>query len=180
MQLFVIIKEKYWITKYMVLNLLNPKLIKEWNKIKESKIFDSFDSFAEFYYSNGEKCCYRKFTNQPWSKENFFFGTYQELLNFYKTDTTISKSMLANIGKKIYSLTILDIFATNSAGKKEIFAKCRCDCGKEVIKSYEAIWKGNARSCGCRGGKGAATIEYLPKEIVDSIWDFDKNGNTNP
>ena len=54
MQLFVIIKEKYWITKYMVLNLLNPKLIKEWNKIKESKIFDSFDSFAEFYYSNGE------------------------------------------------------------------------------------------------------------------------------
>ena len=180
MQLFVIIKEKYWITKYMVLNLLNPKLIKEWNKIKESKNFDSFDSFAEFYYSNGEKCCYRKFTNQPWSKENFFFGTYQELLNFYKTDTTISKSMLANIGKKIYSLTILDIFATNSAGKKEIFAKCRCDCGKEVIKSYEAIWKGNARSCGCRGGKGAATIEYLPKEIVDSIWDFDKNGNTNP
>ena len=33
-------KRKYWITNHMALNLSNPKLIKEWNKIKDSNILN--------------------------------------------------------------------------------------------------------------------------------------------
>ena len=163
----------------MALNLTNPKLLKEWNKIKNSNIFNSFVCFAEFYYSNGEKSCYRKFTNEPWSKENFFFGTYQDLLNFYKTDTTVSNSARSKIGKKFNALTILNIFAENTNGKKVIYAKCQCDCGNIAIKKFEDILKGDVRTCGCRN-KLIHNIKYLDSNIIDLFWDFNKNVNIDP
>lgn len=66
-------------------------MLKEWEKIKDADVFDCLDSFAILYFENGEKVCFRKFTAYPWSKDNYFYGTYQELLAFYKTDTTIPR-----------------------------------------------------------------------------------------
>ena len=51
----------------MSIDLKNKKLLKEWEKIKDSDIFASFEDFAEFYYTNGEKPCFRINTNEPWS-----------------------------------------------------------------------------------------------------------------
>ena len=43
----------------MSIDLKNKKLLKEWEKIKDSDIFASFEDFAEFYYttkSNTRSC----------------------------------------------------------------------------------------------------------------------------
>ena len=69
-----------------MIDLTNKKMLKEWQKIETAGIFDSLEEFAKYYYENGEKSCFRIITNDPWSKENFFFGTYQELLEFYKNE----------------------------------------------------------------------------------------------
>ena len=64
----------------------NKKLVKEWTKIEHSGVFSSFEKFVEFYYAHGEKKCFRINTNEPWSKENFFFGEYSDLLVYYKQE----------------------------------------------------------------------------------------------
>ena len=63
----------------------------EWDKIKDYNIFDSFDEFNKLYVTNPSGKCFRKYANYPWSKENFFFGTYEELMElkgeFYNLKT---------------------------------------------------------------------------------------------
>ena len=113
------------------------KMLKEWQKIEAAGIFDSLEEFAKYYYENGEKSCFRIITNDPWSKENFFFGTYQELLEFYKTDVSVSKEAKSRIGEKFHYLTILDVFAENKTGKKIVYAKCKCDCGASIGCLYK-------------------------------------------
>ena len=85
----------------MSIDLKNKKLLKEWEKIKDSDIFASFEDFAEFYYTNGEKPCFRINTNEPWSKDNFFFGEYSELLVYYKEEQPKKR-----IGQRFHSLTV--------------------------------------------------------------------------
>lgn len=153
--------------------LTNKKLLKEWQKIESANIFESLEDFAKFYYKNGEKSCFRIVTNEPWSKENFFFGTYQELLDFYKNELP-----KRSIGKKYHHITVLDVFKDNKDGKERWYAKCKCDCGKTAIKLYESIKDGNARTCGCKMGKGAhegSSLYDLFPEIVDTYWDFERN-----
>jgi hypothetical protein len=53
---------------------MNNKIINEWNKIKDYKIFDSINEFAILFDTNPNGSCYKKYSNYPWSKENFFFG----------------------------------------------------------------------------------------------------------
>lgn len=161
-----------------MIDLTNKKMLKEWQKIEAAGIFDSLEEFAKYYYANGEKSCFRIITNDPWSKENFFFGTYQELLEFYKNELP-----KRSIGKKTYALTVLDVFKDNKDGRERWYAKCKCDCGRTTIKLFESIKDGNARSCGCNRGRPKTKIDPtlydVFSEIVDSHWDFDKN-DTNP
>lgn len=161
-----------------MIDLTNKKMLKEWQKIEAAGIFDSLEEFAKYYYENGEKSCFRIITNDPWSKENFFFGTYQELLEFYKNELP-----KRSIGKKTYALTVLDVFKDNKDGRERWYAKCKCDCGRTTIKLFESIKDGNARSCGCNKGrpktKKDPTLYDVFSEIIDSYWDFDKN-DVNP
>lgn len=158
----------------MSIDLKNKKLLKEWEKIKVSDIFASFEDFAEFYYTNGEKPCFRINTNEPWSKDNFFFGEYSELLVYYKEEQPKKR-----IGQRFHSLTVLDVFWQEKDGKDTLFAKCKCDCGNETIKAMDALTKGNARSCGCKKGVGRKTsgksIYTIPEDILTDFWDYEKN-----
>ena len=88
-------------------DLANKKLLKEWKKIETANIFSNLEEFADFYYANGEKSCYRKYTSYPWSTQNFFFGTYEEFSLFQKTTTEIPFYLDYKIGTKIFNLTIL-------------------------------------------------------------------------
>ncbi len=158
----------------MAIDLKSKKLLKEWDKIKDSDVFSSLESFAEFYYSNGEKKCFRINTNEPWSKDNFFFGEYADLLVYYKEEQPKKR-----IGQKFHSLTIIEVFWQEDNGKEELFAKCKCDCGNETIKKVDAMVKGNARTCGCNRGRRASTapkkIKPISQELIDELWDFEKN-----
>ena len=165
----------------MQVDLKNRKLLKEWAKIADADLFQSLEEFAEFYYAHGEKFCYKKFTNEEWSQENFFFGTYDELKEFYKTDTTIPFSAQQKAGKKFHSLTVIELFAENKTGKKVIYAKCKCDCGKDTIKILRDIVKGDVCTCGCRsGGKKLTVKNPLTEDTIKEFWDFDKNGGIDP
>lgn len=158
----------------MGVDLKNKKFLKEWDKIKDSDVFSSLESFAEFYYANGEKKCFRINTNEPWSKDNFFFGEYSDLLVYYKEEQPKKR-----IGQKFHSLTIMEVFWQEDKGKKELFAKCKCDCGNETIKKVDAMVKGNARTCGCNRGRRESTapkkIKPISQELIDELWDFEKN-----
>ncbi len=52
----------------MSYDLTNSKLLKEWDKIKDSDVFPSLDAFAELFYQNPSCKCYRKYTSY-YSKE---------------------------------------------------------------------------------------------------------------
>lgn len=164
----------------------NKKLLREWKKIANTDIFVSFDDFVQFYYANGEKCCYRKYTNENWSKDNFFWGTYEELLEFYKVDTTIPCSAQQKIGEKYGSLTILSLFAENTTGKKVIYARCKCDCGNETIKVLRDVVKGDVLTCGgidCRQKRNANSflqVEHIPQSIIAEHWNYEKNMGIDP
>lgn len=159
----------------MSYDLTNPKLLKEWDKIKGSDVFPSLDAFAELFYQNPTCKCYRKYTSYPWSKENFFFGTYEDFLTYQRTTTEIPFYLASKIGTKVFNLTLLSFFRDEN---NKICAKCRCDCGKETTKTYDAILKGNARSCGCKKGgeaKEEPSVYELLSDIIDEYWDFEKN-----
>lgn len=161
-------------------DLTNKKLLKEWKKIETANIFSTLEEFADFYYANGEKSCYRKYTSYPWSTQNFFFGTYEEFSLFQKTTTEIPFYLDYKIGTKVFNLTILSFFRDEN---NKICAKCKCDCGNEVVKLYDSILKGNARTCGCHNGQGkkdkATYITDINNEFIKKYWDYDKN-NVDP
>ena len=68
---------------------MNKKIEKEWNKIKEFNILNSMEELEQLFISCPNGKCMRKYTAYPWSKENFFFGTAQDLLDWYKTTDEI-------------------------------------------------------------------------------------------
>jgi len=156
----------------MSIDLNNKNLLKEWAKIEYADIFSSLEDFAKYYYTNGEKKCFRINTNDPWSKDNFFFGEYSELLIYYKKEHPKK-----HIGKKFHSLTIIDMFWQEHNGKEKLYAKCKCDCGNEVIKLFERITDGDSKSCGCLSGRNAPKNQSLSETHHELLlfWDYEKN-----
>ena len=156
----------------MSIDLNNKNLLKEWAKIEYADIFPSLEKFAKYYYANGEKKCFRINTNDPWSKDNFFFGEYSELLIYYKKEHPKK-----HIGKKFHSLTIIDMFWQEHNGKEKLYAKCKCDCGNEVIKLFERITDGDSKSCGCLSGRNAPKNQSLSETHHELLlfWDYEKN-----
>lgn len=59
-------------------------------------------------------------------------------------------------GKRFLNLTVLGVYdkktVTLSNGKKRniYYWKCKCDCGKEVIRTGNALRRGATKSCGCK------------------------------
>lgn len=78
------------------------------------------------------------------------------------------------IGKKINRLTVLEIVESRN---KRTFFKCKCECGKEIIVSRNALQSGNTKSCGClavetrrENGKRLSPIKYGIDTRKDSLY----------
>ncbi|MBE5747366.1 MAG: hypothetical protein E7352_04250 [Clostridiales bacterium] len=159
----------------MTRDLTNRFLLIEWDKIKDADIFTSIEEFAELFYSIENGKCFRKYTAYPWSKKNFFFGSYSDFLNFQKTTMEIPFFLEAKINTKIFNLTLLSFFRDEN---RKLYANCKCDCGNEVVKSYDSILKRSARTCGCIKGQGEKKIisiyDAFP-EMIEKYWDYEKN-----
>lgn len=58
-------------------------------------------------------------------------------------------------GKRIGKLSILEKVEekqwidSKNRKRKNIYWKCRCDCGNEVIRTEHSLREGRTRSCGC-------------------------------
>jgi very-short-patch-repair endonuclease len=154
---------------------MKQKIINEWEKIKNFNIFNNIDEFSKLFEINPNGLCFRKYTNYPWCKENFFFGTYNELLTFYKTSKEIPFYLSQYIDKKYNQLTIKSFDLEFTNGKRKYFANCICDCGKECRKEFNKIVEGHVTTCG--NHKKTRNTDLLSNypEIVSQYWDYDKN-----
>ena len=155
------------------------QVLKEWDKIKAYDILDTIEELEALFREKPYGKCMRKYTAYPWCKENFFFGSPEELLEYYKNFTGIPFYMYYRIGQKFHSLTILDIYQDN---ENTIMAKCQCDCGEVVARKLDSILKRNARSCGCIKGQGKREfsetkmyITDISKDFIKKYWDYEKN-----
>ncbi len=165
----------------MQVDLKNRKLLKEWNKIKDFNIFQDINEFALLFYEKPYGICMRKYTSYPWCKENFFFGSYDELKEWYQTTDEIPFYVKEVVGQKLGRLTVLDfLYKHNSKGIRTLHAKCKCDCGNTVEADYRNLKHGDIVSCGCRvRNKEPQIIKPLTEEIIE-FWDFDKNAGIDP
>lgn len=154
---------------------MNNKIISEWNKIKDYKIFDSINEFAILFDEKPNGSCYKKYSNYDWSKENFFFGNYEDLLTFYKTSTEIPFYLNDNIGKKFGQLTIQSFNVRVQNNKRKYFAICSCDCGNTCEKEYSRIISGHVSTCGKHKQEHKNDLLSNYKDITEKYWDYDKN-----
>lgn len=56
---------------------------------------------------------------------------------------------LLQVGDKINLLTILETYSKNIGTQNVTYARCKCDCGNEVITKLTSIASENTKSCGC-------------------------------
>lgn len=150
-------------------------IINEWEKIKDSNIFQNIEEFSKLFEEKPNGLCFRKYTSYPWSKENFFFGTYNELLNFYKTSLEVPFYLEKRIGEKFGQLTIKSLIVKFINGKRKIFAKCLCECGNECEKDFQRMIEGHVKSCGNHKGQKKNDLLSLYPDIITNHWDYDKN-----
>lgn len=154
---------------------MNNRIVNEWNKIKDYKIFDSIDEFAILFNKKPHGSCYKKYSNYDWSKENFFFGDYEDLLTFYKTSTEIPFYLNDNIGKRFGQLTIESFNVRIQNNKRKYFAICSCDCGNTCEKEYSKIISGHVSTCGKHKQEHKNDLLSNYKDIIEKYWDYDKN-----
>lgn len=147
----------------------------EWEKIKDSGIFDSFDDFYKVFQDKPYGQCFKKYTNYPWCKENFFFGSYKDLLEFYKNSMEIPFYLKKYIGQRFGELTILSFVVRGQRGKKKVYANCICDCGKECCKEFKKIKENHVKTCGNHRTTNDLSLKAVYSEIVEKYWDYEKN-----
>lgn len=165
----------------MQIDLNNRKLLKEWKKIKDFDIFQDINEFALLFFEKPYGICMRKYTSYPWCKENFFFGSYDELKEWYQTTEEIPFYVKEVVGQKFGRLTVLDfLYKHNSKGIRTLHATCKCECGNTTDVDYRNLKHGDILSCGCRmRNKEPQTIKQLSEEIL-RYWDYDKNIGIDP
>lgn len=120
-------------------------LEKEWAKIKDYDICTKEELEKKLAKKPFGKC-YRKYPHMPWCKPNFFFGTYDELLNYYRTSKEVPFYLKSKIGAKHGKLTIKS-FSYNQ--NHEIVANCQCACGNRASFVYAKLLDNELKSCGC-------------------------------
>lgn len=153
----------------------NKALENEWGKIKEHNIC-SYQEFVRIFKNNPNGKCFRKYPNYSWCKENFFFGEYKELLNYYKTTNIIPFYLTKKIGQRSGLLTIQG-FSYNE--KHELIVLCHCDCGNNANFVWKRFVDKELKSCGCKSKKkkefsNTSIMAVFPK-IVKENWDYEKN-----
>ena len=162
---------------------MDKKITKEWNKIKDYNIFKDIDEFAILFIEKPYGICMRKYTSYPWCKENFFFGSYDELKEWYQTTEEIPFYVKEVVGQKFGKLTVLDfLYKNNPKGLRTLHANCKCDCGNTVEIDYRSLKHGDIISCGCRARnkeKEPQIFKQISEEIL-RYWDFDKNIGIDP
>lgn len=97
-------------------------------------------------------------------------------------------------GKRFSKLLVLEldskkqVIHANGKKKNIYYWKCKCDCGKEVIRNGDSLRRGHAKSCGCANIKshaGPAIKDLTGKRfskllvigMVDKKTIVSKNGN---
>lgn len=148
----------------------------EWQKIKDLGICSQAE-FNKMIEQNPQGKCFRKYTHLPWSKDNFFFGTYDELQNYYKTTTEPPFYLVEKIGSKVGYLTIEKFFYNEN---HELIVQCKCDCGKEAQFAWKKLHDNDIKSCGCKKlahskGPSSNSIAAVYGDFVKENWDYDKN-----
>lgn len=74
-------------------------------------------------------------------------------------------------GKRIGKLSVLEKVEEkqwiDSKGRKRknIYWKCKCDCGNEVIRTEHSLREERTRSCGCNKIKPTREIEEIEEEF---------------
>lgn len=155
---------------------MDKRIIKEWNKIKDYNLFTNIDEFALLFVEKPYGVCLRKYTSYPWCKENFFFGSYDELKIWYQTTEEIPFYVKDSVGQKFGKLTVLEfLYMNNSKGLRTLHAKCSCDCGNIVNVEYRGLKHGDVIGCGCKKAKKIASILDYFEDLVKERWDYDKN-----
>ena len=88
------------------------QVLKEWDKIKAYDILDTIEELEALFREKPYGKCMRKYTAYPWCKENFFFGSPEELLEYYKNFTGIPFYMYYRIGQetKVENFSIIFSF----------------------------------------------------------------------
>ncbi len=149
----------------------------QWDIIKDYGFFSTFGSFKDSALKKGGVIVFRKYTSYDWCKENIFIGTYQELKEWYKTNTEVPFYLQNYIGKKFSRLTIENFYVKFANDKKQIYTKCICDCGNEIETPFEPILKCNKRSCGCESKRTFSSVKSLKEKLPHLVrfWDYNKN-----
>ena len=151
------------------------RILEEWDKIKDSGIFDSLDDFKLLFIEKPDGVCFRKYSSYPWSKENFFFGRYDELLDYYKTSLEVPFFLKDQVGRKYGQLTILSLLVKIINKKRVVFAKCLCDCGRECEVNFSRLKEGHIKTCGQHRQKAKDDLLTLFPDLVAEHWDYEKN-----
>ena len=155
---------------------MDKRITKEWNKIKDYNIFNDINEFALLFLEKPYGVCLRKYTSYPWCKENFFFGSYDELKQWYKETDEIPFYVKESIGQKFGGLTVLEFLYKNKKnGVRSLHAKCKCDCGNVVDVDFWALKHGDIVRCGCKRAKKITSLYDRFKDIVEERWDYSKN-----
>lgn len=63
------------------------------------------------------------------------------------------------LGRKINRLTIVEILPLSSPGAMKM-ARCKCECGKEIITSIIDVVREKSQSCGCLSKERNAELNY--------------------
>ena len=72
-----------------------------------------------------------------------------------KQDIKFYKNTIDLTGKRFGKLVVIELnhktqkTLANGNKKSNYYWKCKCDCGKEVIKSGDSLRRGHTKSCGC-------------------------------
>lgn len=53
------------------------------------------------------------------------------------------------IGRRFGQLTVLEFTGYRNGVRGRYEFRCRCDCGKEVLRAYVSLHTGTSKSCGC-------------------------------
>lgn len=154
---------------------MEKKIVDEWSKIKDFNIFSNINEFAKLFLNNPNGSCFKKYSKYEWSKDNFFFGTYDELIDFYKKSLEIPFYLNKYIGKTFGQLTINNFSVEIKNNKRRYFAICMCDCGRECKKEFSKIVNGHVKTCGNHKRKHKNDLLTNYPDVIKNYWDYSKN-----
>ncbi len=82
-------------------------------------------------------------------------------------------------GLKFGHLTVLEMLWRYN-GNKRTYARCSCDCGNEVIRAVDHLYRGNNVSCGCKWNEimqktfrtDVTGQKFGRLYVIEVLWDF--------